>query len=549
MISNITYAKTNVKRFNEIIGVLAKYGLAEWFSDGTPGFIRRRFLTPDGERVKELPFNVRVRMALTELGTTFIKLGQMMSTRSDMVGPELAEELASLQADTPADPPDLVRATVERELGQPIEELFAEFDFNSLASASVGQVHLARLKDGSPVVVKVQHAGIERKVRGDLNLLTTLAQLAEQNSKEIAYYRPTATVAEFQRSLLRELDFTTELANLQRFARNFADSPYVAFPTAFPTFSSRRVLTMARLDGYSIADTARLAADGVDTKALARRFVDVMLEMIFRDGFYHADPHPGNIFALPGGRVGLLDCGKIGRVDEQTQDDFINIVQAFLAGDAEVLTDELIRLCDTPSDLNRTAYQTDVAEFVMEFGDSEQGVKLGPSFESMFAIIRRHHLIVPARVNMLLLVIVQLEGAARGLDPDFNIVESLQRHGAGLVRRRLSPARLQRYLMRSYRDWNRLIKTLPREMAELLEQTRRGELQIHVHQHGLETPINRLAIGIMIAALFLGSALLWAFGAPPVLFGISIFGALGVAFSLFLGFMLLFQIWRSGNRL
>ncbi|MBK8047243.1 MAG: AarF/ABC1/UbiB kinase family protein [Anaerolineales bacterium] len=396
MISGVTNIKSSFRRVDEITRVLAKYGLADWVGDITPGFVRRRFLTPDGTPVKDLPFEVRVRLAMTELGTTAIKLGQMMSTRADMVGPELATELAQLQADVPADGPDAVRATITAELGQPPEQIFAAFDYTPLASASIGQVHLAQLPDGVNVVVKVQHAGIEQKVRGDLSLLNSVAQLAENNSKEIAFYRPTDTIDEFKRSLLRELDFQTELNNILVFDRNFAKDPKVKFPVAYPEYSSRRVLTMERLSGYSIANTARMKADGVDMGAFAQLFANTMMTMIFRDGFYHADPHPGNVFVLPGGQLGMLDLGKVGRVDEDTRDDFINIVTAFLTKDVAGLTDELLQMCETPPDLNQTSYRADVADFIGEFGDTAEGkLDIGAAFGSMFAIIRKHHLGVP----------------------------------------------------------------------------------------------------------------------------------------------------------
>ena len=547
MISGVSNFRGNVRRVDEIIRVLAKYGLADWVSDSTPGFIRRRFVTAEGAAVGDFPVEVRIRLALTELGTTFIKLGQMMSTRADMVGPELAEELASLQADTPADPPDVVRATIQAELGYPPEELFAWFEPTALASASVGQVHAARLFDGTEVVVKVQHAGIEEKVRSDLSLMATVAGLAESNSKELARYRPSDTVDEFARSLMRELNFHTELNNLLHFAHNFADNPRVHLPTAYPELSSRRVLTMERLDGFSIADSARMDAAGVDRLAFANLFANTMMQMIFRDGFYHADPHPGNIFALPPEpRLGMLDCGKVGRVDEQTRDDFIGIVASFLSADVESLTDQLIELCEVPIDLNRSAYRSDVADFVGEFRDTMGGnLDIGAAFESMFAIIRKHHLVVPPRVNMLLLVIVQTEGTARQLDPEFDLTATLKRYGTDLLKRRFSPQQLQREAVRSFRDWSRLLKALPRETVNLLERTQRGELQIHVQQHGMQRPLDRLTYGIVVAAILLGSALMWAFAAPPVIFGISIIGALGVALGLALAAHLLYLVWRA----
>jgi ubiquinone biosynthesis protein len=546
VISGVTNIRSNVKRLDAIVRILARYGLADWVGESTPDFIQRRFLTQEGVAVRDLPFEVRVRLALTELGTTFIKLGQMVSTRADMVGPEMATELAKLQADTPADSPELVRATVTAELAAPPEAIFAAFDYHALASASVGQVHVAQLPDGTPVVVKVQHAGIEDKVRSDLTLLTTLAQLAESNSQELANYHPTATVTEFRRSLLRELDFEVELSNLIQFSQDFANNPKVHIPLAYPDVSSRRVLTMERLEGYSIANTARMAADGVDTKAFAQLFADTMLDMIFRNGFYHADPHPGNIFVLPGQRLGLLDCGKVGRVDEQTQDDFIRIVTAFLSRDVNGLTDELLQLCEVPADLNRNTYRTDVADFIGEYSTGIAKLNLGAAFESMFAIIRRHRLVVPPRVNMLLLVVVQTEGTACGLDPNFSLADALQSYGTDLLKRRFDPRRLQRDVVRSYRDWSRLLEALPRTTLSLLERTQRGELKIHVQQHGVTAPINRLTYGILVAALLLGSALLWATAAPPALWGISVFGFLGALLAVALGTHLLFLIWRSG---
>jgi ubiquinone biosynthesis protein len=546
MISGVSNLRGNVRRVDEIVRVLAKYGLADWLGDNTPDFIRRRFVTSEGIAVTDYPVEVRIRLALTELGTTFIKLGQMMSTRADLVGPELAAELASLQADTPADPPDLVRATIQSELGAPPEELFAWFDENALASASVGQVHLARLADGADVVVKVQHAGIEGKVRSDLSLLAAVAQLIETNSKELARYRPSDTVAEFSRSLMRELNFHTELNNLLRFSQNFANNPACAHPDAFPELSSRRVLTMGRLEGYSIAKAERMAADSVDRVAFADLFANTIMQMIFRDGFYHADPHPGNIFVEPGGRLGLLDCGKIGRVDEQTRDDFIAIVTAFLTSDVEALTDQLIELCETPPDLNRSAYRADIAEFVGEFGESLRGgLDLGAAFEAMFAIIRKYHLVVPPRVNMLLLVIVQVEGTARQLAPDFDLTGTLQGYGVELLTKRFSPQQLQKEIARTFRDWRHLLRTLPRDTTTLLERVQRGELQIRVQQQGLQGPLNRLAYSILVAALLLGSSLLWAMAAPPALWGISIFGVLGMALALALGTHLLYLIWRA----
>lgn len=316
-------SKKNSRRFNEIVGTFLKYGLANWIKEQYPDFVKNLFRTTEGIELRELSEGVRLRMALTELGPTFIKLGQVLSTRIDLVGPEVADELAELQSGTPPDPPDVVLATIEGELGKPIEELFAEFNAQALASASIGQVHLATLPDGQEVVIKVQHAGIEQNIIADLDILQNLAKLAEQYDPGLRYYQPQATVAEFRKSLLNELDYHRELSNMQRFSANFAHDPQIHIPIVYPEWSSSRVLTMEKLTGYSVAKTERLKADGIDGKTLVHMGANAFIDMIFRDRFYHADPHPGNLWVLPPGDIlGILDCGMVGRLDRRTQPPF-----------------------------------------------------------------------------------------------------------------------------------------------------------------------------------------------------------------------------------
>ena len=273
-ISAYSEKKQDVKRFNEIIGILTKYGFADRVKVDAPDFIKKKFIGPAGEDLSELPPEVRLRMAITELGPTFIKMGQMLSTRPDMVGPKLAKELSALQADVPPDPPEVVRETLEAELGRPVEELYAAFDLQALSSASIGQVHLATLLDGTEVVVKVQHQGIQNKVKEDLNITMDLANLAEKHDEELRRYQPTATVLEFRRSLMREMDFSIERSSMETFIRNFAEDPHVHIPQPYPELSSRRVLTMEKLDGYSVADTDRLLRHFEDAEAECRAILD-----------------------------------------------------------------------------------------------------------------------------------------------------------------------------------------------------------------------------------------------------------------------------------
>jgi ubiquinone biosynthesis protein len=264
-ISTIPHLYRNVNRWGEILTILSKYGLADWISRFDVALVKGFLKNRDGEALAHLNRETRIRLAIEELGPTFIKLGQILSTRPDQVGMALAQELQKLQTSVPCDKPQVVRETIEAELGRTVDDLFADFDPSPLASASIGQVHRARLTTGDHVVVKVQHAGIRRRMEVDLDILGGLAQLAE-GLPELAPYRPEPTVAEFRRVIRRELDFAREARNLQQFARDFAHSPRVRIPRYYPALSTARVLTMEWLDGAKIAELAGSREPGAGSR-------------------------------------------------------------------------------------------------------------------------------------------------------------------------------------------------------------------------------------------------------------------------------------------
>ena len=536
------------KRLEEIVGVLHKYGLAEWLKDGGPDWIKAKLKGARGEDLAALSREERIRLALTELGTTFIKIGQLMSTRSDLVGPTLAAELSKLQADTPPDPPEVARDMVESELGRPVSELFSEFDDRAMASASIGQVHLARLPDGQAVVVKVQHTGIEEKVTEDLEILMTLAGLAERFSTEARLYQPRVMVSEFRRNLLGELDFSREARNLATFERNFEEDATLRVPKPFPQLTTRRVLTMEKLDGVSIAHAERLTEEGVDTQELAVQGANLYLEMIFRDGIYHADPHPGNIFVLPGGVLGLLDFGTVGRLDPKTREEFEEAMLAGADQDAERLADVMLRLCAAPADLDRTALKADITTFMEEYlGDSLESLDVGRAVESFMASVRQHRLILPSRLSLLGRVLVQLEGTSRLLDRDFSLADLLQPYLSKMAARKLAPQRLLQGLQRAYRDWSRLIDIFPGEITDILRRVRAGSFDVNLRLRHLDVTINRLVYGLIVAALVLGSAQMLARQVPPLIGGVSIIGGAGLLVAGVLGWRVLRAVTRSGG--
>src|SRR5947207_10475065 len=325
-LTEIPQLARNLGRLVEIGRTLVKYGLADGLARLDYRFVRRIARGTEIARLSAFTPEARIRLVLTDLGTTFIKFGQVLSTRRDVIGPVLGDELAQLQANVPGDPYPVTKATIEEELGRPLVELFPEFEQTPLASASIGQVHRATLHDGRKVVVKVQHPGIARRVANDLAILSELASLAEQFLPDLRPYRPVALVAEFQRVLTRELDFRRELRHLQMFRGQFAADPCVRFPEPYPAFSTGRVLTMEYLDGVAFTGIEKVAAAGGDPEELARRGARIFLEMIFRDGLFHADPHPGNVLYMPAtepcpnGSIGLLDVGMVGRLDARLRE-------------------------------------------------------------------------------------------------------------------------------------------------------------------------------------------------------------------------------------
>lgn len=362
----------DVARAYEVARVLIKYGLAEWLKGTEWEPVRRVLTSHTGEILTDQTFPVRLRMALADLGTTFIKLGQVLGTRPDLVGPEVAQELSRLQSRTPANPPDVAVATVEKELGRPITECFLEFDREAMASASIGQVHCAKLPNGRPVVVKVQHPGIEATIRRDLNILSTLAAHAERQ-QEFKRYQPVAVVREFRQTLMRELDFRREMRNLQQFRRNFAVDHTVTFPKPYPELSTGRVLTMQLLRGTSVGDMEKLQHRHIDCEALARQGAGVFVQMIFRDGFYHADPHPGNILVLAKGRVGILDGGMVGRIDDELRERIVEILLAAADHDAPRLAEVIAIITKAPANLDRGGLSADLMEVFAQYGAQAVG--------------------------------------------------------------------------------------------------------------------------------------------------------------------------------
>jgi ubiquinone biosynthesis protein len=537
----------NARRFGDVIGTLTKYGLAEWLSH--TGLERPKkfkfFRTSEGTPLTDESRATRIRLALIELGTTYIKFGQMLSTRPDIVGDEIATELAKLQEHVPPDAPGVTEKTIADELGRPVGELFAAFESEPVASASIGQAHRATLRDGQPVIVKVRHPDIETRLESDLEILEGLADLAEK-SEELRRYQPLAVVREFRRTITRELDFNRERRNIEQFANHFAEDDGVRFPKVFPQLCTARVLTMERLDGLNLRDAEAIDRAGFPRDELARRGALIWMDMIFRDGFFHADPHPGNLLVLEDGALGVIDCGMVGHIDEVLREDVEEMLVGIGRGDATMIARSLMRICSAPPGFDEAAFTADVADFVSFYGSqSIDKFQLGAALTEIARTVSRGRLVLPTTASQLIKVFVMLEGTAKLLNPTVNLLELIKPYQRKIVLRRMSPKRQFQKLQRVFGEWRRLGEKLPRGLNEVFQQVQSGKFDIHLEHRKLEPAVNRLVMGMVTSALFVGSALLWSNQVPPKLGEYSVFGVTGCVVSAFLGLRLIWKIWRN----
>jgi len=513
------------KRLNQILSVLGRYGLADWADRGegvTAVRLAQRFADP---KLSSLSTGARMRDAAAELGTTFVKLGQMLSLRPDIVGPDIASELAQLQVSVPPDPIDVVHATVSKELGAPIEEVFATFEPDAIGSGSVAQVHGATLTDGAQVAVKILHAGIEHIVADDLDLMRALAQYVEEQDAELAQYRPTVIVAEFDTMMRGAIDLSQERANLQRFGANFADEPDIAIPVPLPQFSTSRVLTMSRLVGQTLTDRETLEAAGWDVDQLVRRATEVYLEMIFRDGVFHADPHPGNFLLLPDRRIGILDFGDVGYITAPRREQLESLVIAVGARDVDNLTDTMLEMTTPPPYVDKMKLRDDIDVWLHKYFLSDVShLDVTAILTSWSKMMHEHELVLPADLALLFRVLLQLQGLGRSVGTEVRLTELLTPYIDQMLAERFDVHRIAKRALRTARSWDHLIQTLPDQMQGAFERIRTGDVGVDFRVRDVDGTVDRLVDGVFASASLLAAAQLIARKAGPTIGGVSLVG-------------------------
>ena len=405
------------------------------------------FLRNNGDRsaLTRLPIAgnsrpVHLRLALEELGTTFIKLGQILSTRADLLPPDYLAELTKLQDAAPPVPFEAIQEALIAELGQPIDSVFAEFNPEPLAAASIGQAHAATLLDGTEVVVKIRRPGVVEQVNEDLEILKELASTASRHWEFADQYDLVGLVDEFSQTLRSELDYIREGHSAERFAKNFANDPRIHVPRVFWETTTSRVLTLERIRGIKINDLVGLDEQGTDRCWLAKYATDVVLKMVCEDGFFHADPHPGNFFIEPNGAIGLIDFGMVGVLDERTQERLADLLIGINQRDADRLVDVFLDLGVTRKRIDRASVRRDVEHLLSTYLGVPLGeLKITDLLNDIFTAMRRHHMHLPSNLALLFKTVIMIEGLGVNLDPDFHLTAVLGPYSERLIIREYSP--------------------------------------------------------------------------------------------------------------
>ena len=534
----------NLGRVREIGAVLAKYGFDELVDRlGVEGFVEqgRRLLKRriDADRTaSRLSVEARIRCILEELGPTYVKFGQILATRPDLLPMSLIEELRKLQDDVPPFSGADARAIVEHQFGKPVDALFSTFDDVPVAAASIAQVHRATLPGDVSVAVKVQRPGLARTLETDLDILAVFAELLHDNLPEFRRYDPRGLVDQFARSIRREIDFTHEAFNITKFAENFADVDTVRVPQVHSELTGARVLTMDWIDGIKADDVDAIDAAGLDRPLLASRATEAVLKMIFVDGFFHADPHPGNVFMLPDNVLCFVDYGMMGRIDEERIDELLAFLVGLLTGDMDRVV-ELFRRLDLIDDrVDVRSLKREIAALVDRYGNvALESVDFGAFISEVFETVQRHEVAVPSDLMLMGKALATMEGVARELSPSYDPLSEMRSYLLRIYTERLTdPAQLARGTYKTLDSYLYLARRLPAHAESILTKLRRGELVVRSEDPAQTAALRSqaraqhlIALSVVVVALSAASTALLLSGAGPVVFGVPALSLLGLA--------------------
>ncbi|KQC05526.1 MAG: hypothetical protein APR54_08185 [Candidatus Cloacimonas sp. SDB] len=550
----------NIKRLRQIINILIKYGFEYYVEQlGLMNLITKggKIFKPKYSKIDQVPIPVRARLALEELGPTFVKLGQILSTRADIIPLEYIKELEKLQDKVPPFSYVQVEQMVQKSLGANVSELFYSFEEKPFAAASLGQVHKAILKvDKVKVVVKVQRPDIEEIIETDLDILFHLARLIEKYIPVSRLYDPVGVAEEFARIIRMELDYGTEGRNAERFRKNFKEDKTVYIPKVYWELSSKRILTMEYIEGIKINHLKELDEAGYDRKKIAENGAKAFMKQMLIDGFFHADPHPGNILVMENELIGFVDFGMIGKIDEETREKYVDLFMAILEHDSNKILTRMLNLGITSKgEIDTRSLKRDIADLLDQYYDKALNeIKLGAFISQLVQISVKHHIKMPAELALLGKSLLIIEGIGLTLDPDFNLTETAKPYVKDIILERKSPQRLLLKLSNDLSEFYNLMVLIPKQLSNTLRKMEEGIFKLELQHRGLENLINaldkatnRLSYSLILVAIIIGSSLIMQTEKGPQFMGFPVIGVIGFLISGILGLGLVIMILRSGK--
>ena len=562
MVSGLLSTARELPRLREISMVFVRHGLGD--------LVRRAGIATllehaghvlqwgEATEIAHLEVQQRARLAFEQLGPTFVKLGQMLSTREDLLPPAWTTELARLHSDVAPVPFDDLLPQIEQALGRSPFEVFAHVEREPYAAASIAQIHRAKLAGGTPVVLKIRRPGIDAKIDADLRLLDRLAHLIEREMPEVRRYRPVQVVGQLRGSLERELDLAVEARNTERFARNFADDLDILVPRVYLEWTSSTMIVQEHIEGIRGNDLAAIDSAGLDRKVLAARGVDAVLKMILVDGVFHADPHPGNVMYLPDNRIALIDFGMVGRLSPARRGQIIDLLAGLAGHDEEAMLEVLL---DWRGDefVDEARLAADLSEFAFDYTDMQlKDLKIGVLLHRVSAILREHSIVLPSDLTLLFKALITLEGLGHQYDPEFRLIERVKPFIDRAMRERYQPVETARRAQQTLSDLFGLVTSMPRDLARLVKDARHGRMRVDLDLKRLDrfgdrlhSAMDRATIGIMTASLVVGSSIVMTIAEGPRLFGVSLLtycGLVGYLVAFVNSLWIIFSIWRSSRR-